>query len=271
MSTYVMSDLHGCYDQFVRMLEKIKFNDDDTLVLAGDYMDRGEQNYEMLEWLARRPDNVIMLLGNHDEEFIELLQIVELMSQKVGFEIDADSYEDFCQLYDTIQIELPKFNREAAGYFDYYETLINIISEKEDGITLNKVISWRQMLEDLPYVYKTEVHGREVIVVHAGYAENVEQLAGYKKFKYEYMEDFYLHARDEAIEFGGKENAIIIAGHTPTCVKDFCYNNGKIYHYHDENKNCDFYEIDCGAVYGNYEENAHLACLRIDDMEEFYV
>ena len=33
MSTYVMSDLHGCYDEFLEMLEKIQFNEYDHLYI----------------------------------------------------------------------------------------------------------------------------------------------------------------------------------------------------------------------------------------------
>ena len=271
MSTYVMSDLHGCFDEFMQMLKKIDFNEDDTLILAGDYMDRGTQNYEMLEWLVNRPDNVLMLLGNHDEEFIEHIRIMELVVQKFEIEIDFDSYEDFYKLYDAVQLILPKYNEDAAGYFDCYGTLIEIIDEKENGVTLNKAVRWRQMLEALPYTYNIKSNGREVIVVHAGYAEDIKQLEGYKIYKYEHLEDLYLHAREESIEYGGKENAIIIAGHTPTIAKEFAYNNGHIFHYHDDKKNCDFYDIDCGAVYKKYDKNAHLACLRIDDMKEYYV
>lgn len=28
---YVMSDIHGCYDEFIRMLELINFSDEDEL------------------------------------------------------------------------------------------------------------------------------------------------------------------------------------------------------------------------------------------------
>ena len=38
--TYVMSDLHGCYDKYVQMLEKIGFGDGDTLYILGDVIDR---------------------------------------------------------------------------------------------------------------------------------------------------------------------------------------------------------------------------------------
>ena len=49
MSTYVMSDLHGCYDDFMKMQEAVRFTDCDRLILAGDLIERGSQDYEMLK------------------------------------------------------------------------------------------------------------------------------------------------------------------------------------------------------------------------------
>ena len=40
--TYAMSDLHGCYDKYKKMLEKIHFGEDDTLYILGDVVDRGD-------------------------------------------------------------------------------------------------------------------------------------------------------------------------------------------------------------------------------------
>ena len=40
MSTYVMSDIHGCYSELMKMLEKIKFDPKkDELIIAGDIID----------------------------------------------------------------------------------------------------------------------------------------------------------------------------------------------------------------------------------------
>ena len=61
---YVMSDLHGCYDMFLQMLEKIKFNNDDTLYILGDIIDRGDNGIKILLDIMKR-SNVIPLLGNH--------------------------------------------------------------------------------------------------------------------------------------------------------------------------------------------------------------
>ena len=44
MSTYVMSDLHGCKAEFDRMLEIISFTEYDTLWIVGDVCDRGKES-----------------------------------------------------------------------------------------------------------------------------------------------------------------------------------------------------------------------------------
>lgn len=39
--TYVISDIHGCYEKYRTMLEAIEFTEDDTLYVLGDVLDRG--------------------------------------------------------------------------------------------------------------------------------------------------------------------------------------------------------------------------------------
>ena len=41
--TYVISDIHGCYDKYTAMLAKINFNDSNILYVLGDVVDRGAQ------------------------------------------------------------------------------------------------------------------------------------------------------------------------------------------------------------------------------------
>ena len=65
---YVMSDLHGCYDKFLQMLEKIRFGEDDSLYFLGDAVDRGPDGIALVQDLMGR-DNVRPLLGNHEDMF----------------------------------------------------------------------------------------------------------------------------------------------------------------------------------------------------------
>ena len=63
--TYVMADIHGCYEQYRRMLDKINFKDSDTLYVLGDVVDRGEQPMKVLHDMSMRA-NVYPVMGNHD-------------------------------------------------------------------------------------------------------------------------------------------------------------------------------------------------------------
>ena len=63
--TYAMSDLHGRYDLYIEMLEKIKFGENDTLYILGDFVDRGDEGLKIVLDITKR-DNVIPIMGNHD-------------------------------------------------------------------------------------------------------------------------------------------------------------------------------------------------------------
>ncbi len=65
---------------------------------------------------------------------------------------------------------------------------------------------------------------------------------------------------------------MIIAGHTPTIIKgEFCYNKGDVFRYYDKDKDCVFYNIDCGSVFRSKMADAKLACIRLEDERIFYI
>lgn len=70
MAKYVMSDLHGQYDEFVEMLDLINFSSEDTLYILGDVFDRGEDPIEIMDFIIGRR-NVHMIMGNHERMFID--------------------------------------------------------------------------------------------------------------------------------------------------------------------------------------------------------
>lgn len=46
----VISDIHGCHDQFKRLLDVVKYAPhNDQLILLGDYVDRGGSSKEVVE------------------------------------------------------------------------------------------------------------------------------------------------------------------------------------------------------------------------------
>jgi serine/threonine protein phosphatase 1 len=72
----VIGDIHGCYDEFIELLDAVKFNGKtEKLILLGDYIDRGENSYKVIkkvqELQEKYPDNVIALRGNHEQMLID--------------------------------------------------------------------------------------------------------------------------------------------------------------------------------------------------------
>ena len=52
MAVYVVSDLHGQYDLFVRGLERIGFSGADKLYVIGDAIDRGPDGIKILQKIS---------------------------------------------------------------------------------------------------------------------------------------------------------------------------------------------------------------------------
>ncbi len=75
--TYAISDIHGCYEEYIKLLEKINFSENDTLYILGDICDRGEKPMEIYNDIMAR-DNVISLFGNHEHlAYINLRHLIK--------------------------------------------------------------------------------------------------------------------------------------------------------------------------------------------------
>ena len=62
---YVTSDIHGCYDQYLRLIQRLDLKEDDRLYILGDHVDRGDGGIEIIQDVMKRK-NVVCLRGNHD-------------------------------------------------------------------------------------------------------------------------------------------------------------------------------------------------------------
>lgn len=67
MAVYAIGDIQGCYDEFLQLLDKIRFRDDvDQLWLTGDLVNRGPKSLATLRLVYAMRDNIQLVLGNHD-------------------------------------------------------------------------------------------------------------------------------------------------------------------------------------------------------------
>ena len=79
MSLYAIGDIHGCYDSFRRLLDKINFDEkSDSLWLTGDLVGRGSQSLETLRFLEGIKNNLVSVMGNHDLHILAIFyQVIE--------------------------------------------------------------------------------------------------------------------------------------------------------------------------------------------------
>ena len=80
---YAVGDIHGCLDRLVALHEAIAEDivgrpvARTTLVHLGDYVDRGADSAQAIDWLINRPpvpaDEIVNLMGNHEYMMLSAL------------------------------------------------------------------------------------------------------------------------------------------------------------------------------------------------------
>ncbi|XBC39859.1 MAG: symmetrical bis(5'-nucleosyl)-tetraphosphatase [Buchnera aphidicola (Chaetogeoica yunlongensis)] len=78
MSTYLVGDVHGCFNELISLLEKVSFNvGSDVLWLTGDLINRGPYSLEVLRLVISLGDSAKVVLGNHDLNLILLYKNIK--------------------------------------------------------------------------------------------------------------------------------------------------------------------------------------------------
>ncbi len=66
MSTYVIGDIHGCYQTLETLLSQIRPTSSDRFWLVGDLVNGGPDSAQVLCWARDLGEQVVSVLGNHD-------------------------------------------------------------------------------------------------------------------------------------------------------------------------------------------------------------
>lgn len=120
---FVFGDIHGCYEPLKTHFEKFPYSENDMYIFTGDYLDRGIQNKEVLEFLidfSKKP-NVLLLEGNHEKwlkyyafDEIELIESNEFLKRTIPQIIDIPE-SDIRNLYRKIG-QIAFFNFRGRVY-----------------------------------------------------------------------------------------------------------------------------------------------------------
>ena len=211
---YIISDIHGCLDEFLELLDKIGLSDSDHLYVLGDAIDRGEDPIGVMQMLMKM-DNLTYLAGNHD---MYLHHIVKRFGYGLrGLKGEEDKKVLQYWLDDgglptmLAFIRLPEHERERISGF----------------------------IENASFYEQLEHDGIKFVLAHAGIYgfEEERPLEDYAP------EDFIYGRTDYSSRLFKKEDTWLVTGHTPTpFIRDdnrpLAYKaNGHI-------------AVDCGCVYG---------------------
>ncbi|PKL35645.1 MAG: serine/threonine protein phosphatase [Spirochaetae bacterium HGW-Spirochaetae-1] len=68
---YLIGDIHGNLEELMSLVHKVKldYQEGDTVIFLGDYIDRGNFSFEVVEYLIAlaKKLNVVFLKGNHED------------------------------------------------------------------------------------------------------------------------------------------------------------------------------------------------------------
>ncbi|MFR8994895.1 MAG: metallophosphoesterase [Negativibacillus sp.] len=235
MSHYVVSDVHGEDDRWKAMLEKIHFSAQDTLYILGDVVDRGPHGVEILQEIMRTP-NMKMLLGNH--EFMCLRYFAP----------------------DAPEKHIQHWNRN--GNTPTLEGFSRLTKPEREQVL--------EFLRSLPTHFELTVGEQKFYLVHGLPADTVYDEVWHRPYK---------------DPIPPMTDCQIIVGHTP--VSCFVHTDTQAYSRTDEEERAyvqqmcargekltifhhpQYIDIDCCCGYDF--PNRQLACIRLEDMQEFYV
>ncbi len=214
IATYVISDIHGQYDMFIELLDKIQLQDTDMLYILGDILDRGPYPIKTLMKLMEMP-NAICLVGNHELMALECLEF--LMKEIIEMSIE--------------ELDEKMLDNLVTWQYNGSKSTINEFRQL-DSETRRDVIDF---IKDFLIYEEIAVNGKNYLLVHAG-------LGNYLPDKD--IEDYSIHEiiwtmADYDVQYF--KDTYVVTGHTLTQTIKDNLQPGYIYR---RNNNI---AIDCGA------------------------
>ena len=230
--TYCISDIHGCYDEFMELLRKIDFRSDDTLYILGDVIDRGSESIKCLRYTMEAA-NIKLLMGNYEQMMLDAL---------------ANGYE--------------KDNSQMASWLDNGGTKVfPEFCKLSDG----EKTAIMDYIRNLPYLAQVKIGEQNYVLVHAGLnvaAASAEGAFSTAAILPRQNLDDLVWIREKFFRKKALPRSITVFGHTPTPMLTI-RNRAKVWR---DKRFKDKIGIDGGCVFGG-----SLLALRLDDMAEFAV
>lgn len=173
--TYFVSDIHGEYDLFLKLLDKVRFSDSDTMYVLGDIIDKGSSSIKLVDFIRHKP-NIKAILGNHEFIFLKFYD---------GLMRSAKSADDIAEVLQKLQEYFP--------------------NDKE-------ILSWETVdyIESLPFY----IEDNDFICVHAGVETDENGVILPMKTQMPEVMVYSRNFKEKGFSLAAK-NKTVLFGHTP--------------------------------------------------------
>ena len=107
MKIYAMSDIHGCFEEFLDALNLVDLDDkNNMLIFLGDYIHGGGGSYNVLDKIMKLENKygsrVVALMGNHEEWVIE--QNHKILDDEYDDEYDEEREEKYIRWMEKLPL-----------------------------------------------------------------------------------------------------------------------------------------------------------------------
>ena len=210
--TIVIGDIHGCYDEFIQLLETIEFTDLDLLITVGDMVDRGPKSIEVARYFRDTP-NAFAVLGNHE--------------RRLSGAMKGTIQPAWSQLHTMMQIP----EDESNQWIHFFDSLPAVIETPDVIVTHARIDPLLPLKDQDPY-YTCAVGGLNAVIetdkngIPLWYYQWIERAKdskpvcfGHLTFPKVELVSQKLFALDEGVAGGGRLNAVILPEGTIVQVK----------------------------------------------------
>lgn len=171
MQSLVIGDIHGCYFELQALLDKAGLSDGDSIISLGDFVDRGPETPQVLDFFRYTP-NARALMGNHERKHVRAArhEVKLAISQHISRRQIGDEYQNALTWMGSLPLflELP----EAVLVHGYLEPGLPLAEQNPSVVcgTMGGDKILRERYERSWYEYE---HGEKpVIVGHYNYTDS---------------------------------------------------------------------------------------------------
>lgn len=170
MTQLVIGDIHGCYYELQKLIEKASIGDDDEIIAVGDLCDRGPEPLQVYEFFRDTP-NALAVMGNHEWNHIRANNGTlppRFAAMLTRWTMDAQYYE-FLEFVSNLPLylELP----DALVVHGFLEPHIPL-AKQEQRILLGVMSAEMYLHKTYEHLWYTYYHrDKPVIVGHRDYTD----------------------------------------------------------------------------------------------------